>query len=150
MELCSADRTAEFPFRRDREGRFQAMSVRTAVASETREHQTEAVQQFRSGSECAADSRNARPLMERKRGGNIEHFVDDGFCRLGHAAARISREGFQITARTFRIEYSERKGRLSRTGDSGDRDDSVQRNVDVDVLQIVNAGAANLDAVDHQ
>ena len=37
-------------------------------------------------------------LMQGQRGGDIHHLVHAGLCRLGHTAAGVGREGFQVSA----------------------------------------------------
>ena len=122
------------------------MAVRAPVAGKAREHEAQTVEEFRHGSESAADAWNTRTLMQGQRCRHIADIVHMGPCRLGHAAAGISRERFQVSARSLSVQNSEREGGFARSGHSGDRCDPVQRDIHIDVFQIMYSCSPHLHA----
>src|SRR4029078_57739 len=52
----------------------------------------------------------------------------------------------EVTALRFGIQRSERERGLAGTGDAGEYDELAARNIDIDVLEVVLACAAHLDA----
>ena len=125
------------------------MAVGAPVACQPREHQTKTVQKFRSGTEGTADARNPRPLVQCQSCRHIENLIDGRFGGLRHAPARVSRQGVQIPSGTFRVQNPQRQRRFSRSGDTGDADDFVERDVYINVFQIVDTGAADFYVRDH-
>ena len=112
-------------------------------------HQTQAVQQFRSGAERAADTRHSRPLVQCQRCRYIQHLIHSSLRRLRHSSARIGRQRLQIPPGAFCIQHAKRQRGFSRAGDAGDRDDFVQRNVHVYIFQIVHFCAPYEHFIDH-
>ena len=141
--MGSAFRADEFLFRRDRDRRGQIMSVGTAVGGEAGIHQPQTVQQFCAGSECRTNAAAARPLMERQCRRDIQDLIYIGFSCLGHPPPRIGRKGFQIPARTFRIQDAQRQGRFSGPGDTGDSDDFIQGNININIFQVMHPRATD-------
>ena len=74
------------------------MSIGTFVAGETGIHEPEAVEQFGTGAEGAADARNTRALVERKGGRHIQYLIHIRLCRLGHPSSGVGGEGVKISA----------------------------------------------------
>ena len=64
------------------------------------------VQEISFGSECG----DAGALMERQRGGDIQRLVHTGLGSLGHAAAGIGGEGFEIASGALSVEHTQCKG----------------------------------------
>ena len=125
--------------------RRAGMSVGAAVASEPREHQAQAVQKLRGRAEGAAHPGDSGPLMQSQRCRDIAHFLHLRPTRLGNAAAGIGGQGFQIPARALRIERPQRQGGLARARDARDRDKLSQRDIHIDIFQIVYLCAPDLD-----
>ena len=146
-EFRAADRALDFQTGRDVQARLRVVAVGAAVRSEAGKHQPQTVQKFRSGSESTADPRDPGPLMERQRGGNVKNFIDLGLGRLGHSPPGVGREGFQVPPRPFRVQNAQRQRGFSRAGNPRHRDDLIQRNVQVNILQIVYPSAADLNGV---
>ncbi len=71
VEALSADRTDDLAHQRDLKRWRGVVSVRTAVGGEAGEHQAEAVEQFGARPEGRTHARNARPLVQRQRRGNV-------------------------------------------------------------------------------
>ena len=100
-------------------------------------------------SEGTPDAGHARSLMERKRCGNMEHLVDICPRRLRKPPARIGRERLKVAPRALGVEDAERERRFAGPGDARHADDFIERNVDVDVPEIVHARAAHFDPAHH-
>ena len=70
--------------------------------------------------------------------------------RLVHAVEKLPGVGgkaFDVAALAFGIEDVEGQRRLSRTADAGDDGQRVERNVEIEILEIVLLGAADVDAI---
>ena len=140
----AADGADDFPFRRDAHRRRAIVPVGAAVGSEAREHQTQAVEQLRPGAESGADAGHTGPLVQGQGRGDIQHVVHIGPRGLRHAPARIGGERLQIAARALRVQDTQRQRGFPGAGHARDPDDLVQRNVDIDDLQIVDPRAPDL------
>ena len=143
VKMLAANRADDFLHGRHGKRRRRVVSVRTAVARESREHQTQAVQQLGHGAEGAADSGHAGPLVQRQRRRNIAHVVHICPRGLCHPSSCVGGKRFQIAARAFRVEHAQRQGGFSRAGDPGDADDAVQGNIHVNIFQIMYSGPAH-------
>jgi hypothetical protein len=129
----------------DVEGRLLPVPVRAEVGGQPREHQANDVEQLGRGAERRADPGDSGALPQSKGGGYMADGVDIGAGGLSHASTSVRRQSFDIAAGAFGVEDSHGQGGFARTGDAGDGDEGIQRHVDVDVLQVVHAGAAHLD-----
>ena len=146
-DLGTAYGASDFEHAREVDARFQVVAVGAAVVGEPGEHEPDAVEQLRGGTERTPDPGHPGTLVERQSGGHIADVVDLGTRCLGHASAGVGGKGFQITSGTFRIEGAEGEGGFPRTGYSGDSHDLVERYVDIDILEVVDSCTANLDMV---
>lgn len=90
-------------------------------------------------------ARHGRALAQRDGSRYVQHLVNLGACRLADAAACVGGERFQVAAASLRIQHAQRKRALAGPGNAGDADHLMQWDVDVDVLQVVDACAAHLD-----
>ncbi len=111
--------------------RFQVVPVGTAVAREAGKHQAQAVQQLGQGSESAPDARHTGALVQSQRRGDVAHVVGHRARCLGHPAAGIGGKGFQIAAGALGIQHSQRQGRLSGAGNTGDPDNLPERDIHI-------------------
>ena len=71
--------------------------------------------------------------------------------RLFDALQKLPRVGgkrFDVAPLAFGVERVERQAGFARAGNAGDHRDGVVRNVEIDVLQVVDARAANADFLD--
>ena len=143
----AADRTPDLLFRREIERGRNVVTVRAAVPGQAGEHEAQGIEQFRHGSERAPDPGDAGSLTEREGGGNIPHVVHIGPRRLRHSSAGVGGEGFQIPPGSFRVEHAQREGGLPGSRHPRDPDDFVERDIHIDVFQVVNGGPAYLDMV---
>ena len=125
------------------------MPVGAYMAADTREQESETVQQLRRCAECAAHPSDARALVQGKRGRYVEDFVDVGATCLRYASARVGGKRLKIAARAFCIENAEGERRFARPRYSGNADKLIEGNVDIDVFQVVHPCAAYLDTVGH-
>jgi hypothetical protein len=132
-------------FGSDVEGRLLPVPVRAEVGGQPGEHQADDVEQLGRGAEGRADPGDSGALPQSKGGGYVADGVDVGTSGLSHASTGVRRQSFDIAARAFGVEDAHGHRGLARTGDAGDGDEGVQGHVDVDVLQVVHAGAAHLD-----
>ena len=146
-EACAAHRADQLLPGRDGQVRRVIMPVRAAVGRQAGEHQPQTVQQLGAGAKRAADTRHTGALVQGQRGRNIQHLVHIRAGCLGHAPPRIGGKRLQIAAGPFGIQYAERQRRFARPGHPGDADDAVQRDIDVDVFQVVHTRAAHPDSL---
>ena len=86
------------------------MSIRTAVAGKTGIHQAQTVEQLCSCAEGTADTRHTGALMQCQCSGNIQDFIHTCPGSLGHAAAGIGGEGFEIAPGALSVEHTQCKG----------------------------------------
>ena len=86
------------------------MTVRTPMTRQTRIHEPQTVEQLRSCAEGTADTRHTGALMQSQCSGNIQDFIHTGPGGLGHAAAGIGGEGFEIAPGALSVEHTQCKG----------------------------------------
>src|SRR5262249_8841761 len=58
---------------------------------------------------------------------------------------RVGREAFDITALAFGIDRVEGERRFPRTGQPGEDHQAIARNIEIDILEVMFAGAADRD-----
>ena len=120
-------------------------AMRAHVRGDAGEQEPQTVEQFGHRAERRTDARHRGPLVQGQRGRHVQYFVHLGATGLGQAASRVRGQRLQVAPRTFRIQHAERQRALSRTGDAGHAHQFAQRNVDVDVLQVMHARPAHFD-----
>ena len=84
-------------------------------------------------------------LFDGNRGRQAFDQVHIRFFHQLQELARIRGKGFHIAPLAFGVEGVEGEGGFARTGQSGDDDQLVARDVETDVFQVVGARTANLD-----
>ena len=96
-----------------------------------------------------ADRRSRRAhgirLIDRDGGRNAVYAVDLWLVHPIEKLPRVRREGFDVAPLALRIERVEDQRRLARAADAGHDGHAAERQIDIDVLEIVLAGAANAD-----
>ena len=122
------------------------MPVGASVAGKPGIDQPQAVQKLCHRAERAPNAGHAGSLVQRQCCRDVADVVDVGARRLRHAPAGVSRQGFQIAPGPFRIEDAQRQGGLSGAGYARDRDDLVERNIHIYILQVMYPGSAHLHA----
>ena len=134
----------------DRIGRVAPHRPAAAAAEELRgprEQQLQVVVQLRHGADRGARGAHRVGLVD----GDGRRDAGDGIhLRLVHAVEelpRVGREGLDIAPLALGVERVEHERRLARTRDPGDDDQLVQRDAEVEILEVVLAGAADEDGV---
>ena len=145
IETFAASRARQLPLRRDGQGRLQAVAVGTHVVRKAGEHQADAVQQLRPRAEGGTDAGDARPLMQGQGRRDVKDLVHVRLCRLRHPPPRVGGQGVQIAPGALRVQDAEGQRGLAGPRHPGYSHDFVQRNVHIDVLQVVHPRAADLD-----
>ena len=149
VKMHAALRAGQLLPRGDQQRRRQVVPVGAAVAGEAGVHEPQAVQELRPRAERAADAGHAGALVQRQRRRNVQHVID---CRAGglrHPAARVGRQRLQIAARALGVQHTQRQRRLAGTGHARDADDLIQRNVHVNIFQVVDLCSAYKHMIDH-
>ena len=80
-----------------------------------------------------------RLLLDRDHRRQAEHEVDVGLGHLRHESLGVARERLHVPPLPFGVDRVERQARLAGPGESGDDDEAVARDLERDVLQIVDA-----------
>ena len=88
-------------------------------------------------------------LLDRDRRRQTVDGVAVGLLHLLEELPGVGGERLDVAPLPFRIERVEGEGRLARAGEPGDDDEPLARDVDVDVLEVVSARAADDDAARH-
>ena len=86
-----------------------------------------------------------RLLLDRDHRGEAEDEIDVGLGDLRDEPLGERGERFHVAALPFGVDRVERQARLARAGQAGDDDQRVARDLQRDVLQVVNAGALDAD-----
>ncbi len=121
--------------------------VRATRDAGAREQQAQIVVDLRDRADGGARVVRGRLLLDRDRGRKTFDAVDVGLVHHREELARIRGERFHVAALAFRIQRVERKRALARSRQARDHDELVAREVDVDVLEVVRAGAADFDGL---
>ena len=66
--------------------------------------------------------------------------------RLGHPPAGIGRKRLQVSSGAFRIEDAQSQGRFAGSGHTGDSNNLVERNIHINILEVMYSCAAHLHA----
>ena len=75
--------------------------------------------------------------------------VDVGFVHLAEELPRVRRQRFDVAALPLGEDRVERQRRLARTGQPGENDQGIARQIEVDASQVVLAGTLDDQAVSH-
>ncbi len=81
-------------------------------------------------------------LLDRDRRREPFDQIDVRLLHLLEKLPRVRRERLDVPALPFGVNRVEGQRRLARAGQAGDHDDPVAGKIDVDVLEVMNAGAA--------
>ena len=121
------------------------LAVGTVLDPELREQQPQEMVDLGRGRDGALGPAAARPLLDGDGRRDPEDRVHVGAGGRLHELPRVGVERLEVAALSFREHDVEREGALSAPADSGDRGEPIARQPDVDVLEVVVAGAADLD-----
>ena len=86
-------------------------------------------------------------LFDRNGGREAFNQIDIGFVHHLQKLARIGGKAFHITALAFGIQGVERQRRFAAARQAGHHHELMAGNVEIDVFQVVGAGAADADGV---
>ena len=117
-------------------------AVRRAGASE---QQAQVVVDLGHRADGRARVVRGRLLLDRDRRRQALDDVDVGLVHQLQELARVRRQALDVAALAFRVERVEGQARLARSREAGDDDEPVPRDVEVDVLEVVRARAADAD-----
>ena len=146
VEFLAAASTGDGQAGRHVQRRFIARpAMRAHVRGDAGKQESQAVEQFGHRAERRTDAGHSGPLVQGQRGRHMQHFVHLGAAGLSQSTARVRGQRFQVAPRTFRIQHAERQRAFARTGDAGHAHQFAQRNVDVDVLEVMHARTAHLN-----
>ena len=84
-------------------------------------------------------------LFDADRGRQAFDQIDIGLVEPAQELARVGGQAFYVATLAFGIQGVKRQTRLTRTRQTGDHDQLVAWNIEVDVLQVVRAGTTNAD-----
>ena len=146
VKMRAAHRTDDFLHKRHRHGGLHIVAVRTAVAPQPGKEEAQTVQQLRGRTEGRPDAGNARTLMQRQCGRHIADLLRIGLFRLGHSPPRIGGKRLQVPPGALRIKHPQRQRRLPRAGHPRHSGELSQRDIHINVLQIMHPCAPHLDA----
>ena len=113
----------------------------------TAKEQTQAVVELGHGAKGGTHARHARALMQCERRRHVQYLVHLGVFGLCQATASIGAECFQVAARALGIKNSQRQRTLARPRHAGNTHELSQRNIDIDVLEVVYTCATHLDSL---
>ena len=113
----------------------------------TAKEQTQAVVELGHGAKGGAHARHARTLVQRERRRYVQYLIHLSVLGLRQTTAGISAECFQVATRALGIKNPQRQRTLARTRYAGNAHELSQRNVDIDVLEVVYTRAAHLDSL---
>ncbi len=86
-----------------------------------------------------------RPLLNGNRRRQAFNLIDIRLLQLIEELPRIRRQRFDVFPLSLGIDGIERQRRFSRAGQAGDDDQLIAGDIDVNVFEIVLAGAADSD-----
>ncbi len=89
-------------------------------------------------------------LLDGDGGGEAVHVVDVGLFDALEKLAGVGGERFDVAALALGVDGVEGERGFAGAGDAGDDGEGVVRDVDVDALEVVGAGAADGDLVVHR
>ena len=148
VELAIARRAPERQTCRHVEARLHTRAtVRTHVMCAAAKEQAQTVVELGHGAKGRTHAWHAGALVQRQGRRHVQHLVHLCMFGLRKATACVGAERFQIAARSFGIEHAQCQRALARTRDTGDAHKLPQRNVDVDIFQVMDACTAHLDSI---
>src|SRR5207248_8946692 len=131
----------------DRLPRNLAPAVGAVWVADARVEQPQVVVDLRDGADGGARVARGRLLVDRDGRGKPVDLVDVRLLHLPQELARIGRERLDVAALALGEDGIEGQTRLARARQAGEDDQPLARDDEVDVLQVVLAGAANGDGI---
>ena len=115
--------------------------------ADAREQQPQVIVDFGDGADRRARVVRRRLLLDRDRRRQAFDQVDVGLFHQLQELARVRRQRLDVAALAFGVQRVERERALARSRQSGDDDQPVARQVEVEILEVVRARAADADLV---
>ena len=108
--------------------------------------QTQTVVELGHGTKGRAHAWHTGTLMQRECRRHVQHLVHLSVLCLRQPTAGIGAERLQVTTRALGIEHPQRQRALARARDAGNTHELSQRNIDIDVFEVMDARTAHLDS----
>jgi hypothetical protein len=115
--------------------------------ADAREQQAQVVVDLGDRADGRARVVRRRLLLDRDRRRQPFDQIDVGLFHQLQELPRVGRQRLDVAALPLRIQRVERERALARPGQAGDDDQPMPRQVEVEVLEIVRAGAADADLI---
>ncbi len=123
-------------------GNFPAALGAMSLA-DAREQHAQVIVDFRDGADRRTRVFPPRLLLDADGRRQTGKKIDVRLVHLPQKLPGISRQRFHVAALSFRIQRIEGERAFARAGDAGEDDQAIAGQLEIDVLQIVLAGAAN-------
>ena len=137
-----ADAVEDLPAGLGADGRF---ALRAVLHAELGEQQAQVVRDLGHRGDGRGAAAARQTLLDRDGGRQARDHVDVG---LGHHVQElpgVGRQAVEVAALPFGVEHVERQRRLARSGEAGEDDQPVARQLERDVAQVVLARAGDAD-----
>ena len=121
--------------------------VRTIWGADAREQQPQVIVDLGDRADGRARVVRGGLLLDRDRRRQALDQVDVGLLHQLQELPRVGRQRLDVAALAFGVQRVERERGLAGTGETGDHDQPLARQVEIDVLQVVGAGAADADFI---
>ncbi len=118
---------------------------RTMGFANRREQKVQVARDIGHGADRRAGIGGKRFLLDRNDRRQAEHKVDVGLGDLRDEALGVTRQRLHVAALALGVDGVERQARFPRTGETGDDNQTIARDLDRDVLEIVHARALHRD-----
>ncbi len=125
-----------------------AATLRTMRHADRRIQQAQVVVDLGDGADGGTRAAAGRLLLDGDRRAQAVDAVHIGPLHLVEELARVSRQRLHVAALPLGINGVEGERRLARAAQAGDNGQSIARNLDADVLQVVLTRPADCDAAD--
>ena len=127
---------------------FYFLAAEQAVgSSDTGKEKAQIIEDLGRGGNCRSRIACGIFLLDRYGGRNSVDQVDVRLLDPFQKLARVGRQRFDVTTLALRVDRIEGERRLPRTGDAGNHGQSVVLNLKINVLEVMNSGPANHNAV---
>ena len=117
------------------------LALRAIDRAELRVEEADEIPQLGDGGDGRFSAALRDALLDGHGGRQALEAVDFGFLQLLRELAGVGGHGVEETALAFGEKDVEREGGFTGTGQAGDDDELVARDIDGDVLEVVVAGA---------
>jgi hypothetical protein len=132
----------------DRAAEVRALRVGAVGPAGAGVEQAEVVVDLRDRADGRARVAGGALLVDRDRGGEAVDRVDVRLLHLAEELARVGGERLDVAALPLGVDRVEGERGLAGAGEAGDHDELVAGDGDVDVLEVMLAGAADDDGVE--